>query len=249
MPCLGMSMQQSWNLGTLSSYESILTVIYCIDKLLWSRLRVAFVYGHKHKYLESSLMPGQINKTIVHYSLGTVTSSVVGFWTNLCILTIQYQVWISFFGVSLTSTQKEVGIPITVMLLLHQRAHLAWQVDTVAFKVHCCLRWLSFLLWQPAWHLLPHGTLGSREGVSDLVLALSTSFPPRCVASSATWSYYLVQVDNGDSLCCFRGLWIFFWPTAVWRYSVPGTEVSVWALMVAGIGIIHLCNVSLFTCS
>lgn len=177
MPCLGMSTQQSWNLGTLSSYESILTVIYCIDKLLWPRLRVAFVYGHKHKYLESSLMPGQINKTIVHYSLGTVISSVVGFWTNLCILTIQYQVWISFFGVSLKSTQKEVGIPITIMLPLYQRAHLAWHIDTVAFKIHCCLRLLSFLLWQPAWHLLPHGTLGSREGVSNLVLALSTSFP------------------------------------------------------------------------
>lgn len=154
-------------------------------------------------------MPCQINKTIVHYSLGTVTSSVMGFWTNLCSLIIQYQVWISFFGVSLKSTQKEVGIPIRVMPLLHQRANLAWQVDTVAFKIHCCLRLLSFLLWQPAWHLLPQGTLGSREGVSNLVLALPTSFLPRCVASSATWSYHLVQVNNDNSLCCFQGLWIF----------------------------------------
>ena len=110
---------------------------------------------------------------------------------------------------SLISTQKSLVSPLRVMPHLHQRAHLACQVDTVAFKIHCFLRLLSFLLWQPAWHLLPQSNLGRREGVSNLVLALPTSFLPRSVASSATWSYHLVQADNHNSLCCFQGLWIF----------------------------------------
>lgn len=42
----------------------------------------------------------------------------------------------------------------------------------------------------------------------------------------------------------FSGPLDFFWSTAVWRYPVPGTEVFIWALMVAGIGIIHLCSVT-----
>lgn len=123
----------------------------------------------------------------------------------------------NFFLWSESQIHSERGwYPITVKLLLHQRAHLACQVDPVAFKIHCCLRLLSFLLWPPAWHLLPQGTLGSREGASNLVLALPTPFPQDVwylqQQGLTRWIMTIVcVVFRASNSCCMEVSHTWYW--------------------------------------
>lgn len=55
LSCLGLSIWVSLILCTLSSYESAFTALHFREKLLQLRIKVAFVYRYRQKYLEDSL--------------------------------------------------------------------------------------------------------------------------------------------------------------------------------------------------
>lgn len=63
MSYLGGNPDLSFILIILSSYESMYSwvyvsiAVYFKEKVLWLKMRIAFVYGYKSKYLDCSLVP------------------------------------------------------------------------------------------------------------------------------------------------------------------------------------------------
>lgn len=118
-------------LSTLNSHFSALSALAitnCKKKVLWSGVRVALIYGYKHKYLGSGLAARTFNKTsVLHSSLKPGASLVTGFWSGW-----QWYAWISYLGAGLSSTLKVVGCA----LHTHAIVVLPWQVMIESYRFH-----------------------------------------------------------------------------------------------------------------
>lgn len=90
--------------------------------------------------------------------------------------------WIPYCEVGLKHSQKWLVTPLAVMLLMYQRAHLAWWVSSITCRVQ---HWVNLLI------PFPSSALKVRRA-SWLFEADYYVVQSRCVASSAIGSYHLV---------------------------------------------------------
>lgn len=122
---LGLSMQQSLILSTLTNWVCAVFYDHCKKKLLWLKLTAARVYMHKEllrRQHDRHVIP--IYKTAEAFPLEPMISLATGFWPGL-----QY-IWIPSQGMRLKSKQKD--------WFLFQREAGCW--------FHFCLQHLKLMM-------------------------------------------------------------------------------------------------------
>lgn len=137
------------------TYQSLYSYLNCRRKLLWSRLRAAFVYGYDdNKYLEGSLTPCPVSQTTVVTSPRACDLHIHEFLSMFVVPGMNALLW-SWMAVTVA----------IVSSLSSLWAYLNWKVVSVAHRIHSWVKFFMTVL-QAAWLTTSSTVKASQQGGS-----------------------------------------------------------------------------------